>query len=101
LARQPETAKVARRSSKSEGGLFNLEPTLFCLEPAAANNRPTRMHGTLEPIKLAATPRRSTTARIIALAVAAGIVAGALLVYTPLGDQLFTFLGITDPKDCG
>jgi small neutral amino acid transporter SnatA (MarC family) len=59
------------------------------------------MHGTLEPIKLAATRRHATKARIIALAVVAGIVAGALLVYTPLGDQLFTFFGITDPKDCG
>jgi uncharacterized iron-regulated membrane protein len=59
------------------------------------------MHGTLEPIKLAATRRRSTKAIIIALGVLAGIVAGASLVYTPLGDQLFTFFGITDPKDCG
>jgi hypothetical protein len=63
------------------------------------------MHGTLQPIKLVATRRRLTKARIIALAVAtgiaAGIAAGALLLYTPLGDQLFTFFGITDPKDCG
>jgi nucleoside permease NupC len=59
------------------------------------------MHGTLEPTKLAATPRRSIKARIIALAVLAGIVAGAVLVYTPLGDQLLTFLGFTTLKDCG
>jgi hypothetical protein len=59
------------------------------------------MHGTLEPTKLAATRRHAPNARIIALAVVAGIVAGALLVYTPLGDQLFTFFGFPDPKDCG
>jgi hypothetical protein len=45
--------------------------------------------------------RRSIKAGIIALAVLAGIVAGAVLVYTPLGDQLLTFLGFTYPKDCG
>jgi hypothetical protein len=38
---------------------------------------------------------------MIALAVLAGIVAGAVLVYTPLGDQLLTFLGFTTLKDCG
>jgi len=38
---------------------------------------------------------------IVALAVLAGIVAGAVLVYTPLGDRVLTFLGFTDPKDCG
>jgi hypothetical protein len=70
-------------------------------EPAAAKGRPSRMHGTLEPTKLAAERRRSIKARIIALAVLAGIVADAVLVYTPLGDQLLTFLGFTDPKDCG
>jgi hypothetical protein len=59
------------------------------------------MHGTLEPTKLAAARRRSIKARITALAVLAGIVAGAVLVYTPLGDQLLTFLGFTYPKDCG
>jgi hypothetical protein len=59
------------------------------------------MHGTLQPIKLTATRRHTTKARIIALAVVAGIVAGALLVYTPLGDQLFTYFGFPDPKDCG
>ena len=59
------------------------------------------MHGTLERTKRAAARRRSIKARIIALAVLAGIVAGAVLVYTPLGDQLLTFLGFTYPKDCG
>jgi uncharacterized RDD family membrane protein YckC len=44
---------------------------------------------------------RRIKARIIVLAVLAGIVAGAVLVYTPLGDQLLTFLGFTYPKDCG
>ena len=69
-------------------------------EPDAAKGRPSCMHGTLEPTKLAATRRRSVKARIIALAVLAGIVAGAVLVYTPLGDQLLTFLGFTTLKDC-
>ena len=59
------------------------------------------MHGALERTQLAATRRHAIKARIIALAVLAGIVAGAVLVYTPLGDQLFTFFGITDLKDCG
>jgi hypothetical protein len=59
------------------------------------------MHGTLELTKLAAARRRSFKARVIALAVLAGIVAGAVLVYTPLGDRLLTFLGFTYPKDCG
>ena len=59
------------------------------------------MHGTLELTKLAAARRRSVTARIIALAVLAGIVAGVVLVYTPLGDRLLTFLGFTYPQDCG
>ena len=58
------------------------------------------MHGTLELTKRTAA-RRSIKAGIIALAILAGIVAGAVLVYTPLGDQLLTFLGFTDPKDCG
>ena len=61
------------------------------------------MHGTLEPIKLAAV-RRSIRAKVIVLAmlaVLAGIVTGAVLVYTPLGDQLLIFLGFTYPKDCG
>jgi hypothetical protein len=70
-------------------------------EPAAANGRPTRMRGTLALAKRATAPRRSIKARIIALPVLAGIVAGAVLVYTPLGDQLLTFLGFTYPKDCG
>lgn len=59
------------------------------------------MHGMLELTKRAAARRRSIKAGIIALAVLAGIVADAMLVYTPLGDQLLTFLGFTDPKDCG
>ena len=59
------------------------------------------MHGTLELTKIAAARRRSIKARIIALAILAGIVAGAVLVYTPLADQLLTFLGFTYPKDCG
>ena len=59
------------------------------------------MHGTLDPTKTTAARRRSIKARIIALAVLAGIVAGAVLVCTPLGDQLLTFLDFTYPKDCG
>ena len=59
------------------------------------------MHGTLELTKRAAARRRSIKAGFVALAILAGIVAGAVLVYTPLGDQLLTFLGFTDPKDCG
>jgi hypothetical protein len=59
------------------------------------------MHGTLELTKRAAARRRSIKARIIALAVLVGIVAGAVLVYTPLGDRVLTFLGFTYPKDCG
>jgi hypothetical protein len=59
------------------------------------------MHGTLERTQRTAARRRSIKAGIIALAVLAGIVAGAVLVYTPLGDQLLTFLGFTDLKDCG
>jgi nucleoside permease NupC len=59
------------------------------------------MHGALELTKRAAARRRSIKAKIIVLAVIAGIVAGAVLVYTPLGDQLLTFLGFTYPKDCG
>ena len=70
-------------------------------EPAAANGRPTRMHGTLELANRAAAPRRLIKVAIIALSVLAGIVAGAMLVYTPLGDQLLTLLGFTYPKDCG
>ena len=74
------------------------------LEPAAVNGRPSCMHGTLELTKRAAARRRSIKVAIIALAalaLLAGIVAGAVLVYTPLGDQLLTFLGFTYPKDCG
>ncbi len=59
------------------------------------------MHGTLEPAKLAAARRRSLKAGIIALAVLAGIVAGAVLVYTPPGDRVLTFLGFTYPEGCG
>jgi hypothetical protein len=59
------------------------------------------MHGALELTKRAAARRRSIKARIIALAVLAGIVAGAVQVYTPLGDRVLTFLGFTYPKDCG
>jgi hypothetical protein len=70
-------------------------------EPAAAKGRPSCMHGTLELTKRAAARRRSIKVRIIALAVLAGIVAGAVLVYTPLGDRLLTSLGFTTLKDCG
>jgi hypothetical protein len=70
-------------------------------EPDAAEGRPSGMHGTLELTKRVAARRRWIKAEIIVLAVLAGIVAGAVLVYTPLGDQLLTFLGFTDPKDCG
>jgi nucleoside permease NupC len=59
------------------------------------------MHGTLDRTKLISARRRSIKTGIITLAVLAGIVAGAVLVYTPLGDQLLTFLGFTYPKDCG
>jgi hypothetical protein len=59
------------------------------------------MHGTLELTKRAAARRRSIKAGIIALAILAGIVAGAVLVYTPLGDRVLIFLGFTYPKDCG
>jgi hypothetical protein len=71
------------------------------LEPAAAKGRPSRMHGTLELTKRAAARRRTIKAGIIALAVLAGIVASVVLVYTPLGDRVLTFLGFTYPKDCG
>ena len=69
--------------------------------PDAAKGRPSCTHGTLELTKRVAARRRWIKAGIIVLAVLAGIVAGAVLVYTPLGDQLLTFLGFTDPKDCG
>ena len=81
--------------------LSRIEPMNRAHEPAAAKSRPSCMHGTLELTKLAAARRRSVTARIIALAVLAGIVAGVVLVYTPLGDRLLTFLGFTTLKDCG
>jgi hypothetical protein len=69
-------------------------------EPAAVESRPSRMRGTLELTKRAAA-RRSIKAGIIVLAILAGVVADAVLVYTPLGDQLLTFLGFTYPDDCG
>jgi hypothetical protein len=61
------------------------------------------MHGTLELTRQAAARRRWTKATMVALAAAvlAGIVAGAALVYTPLGDDLSVFLRFTPPKDCG
>jgi hypothetical protein len=70
-------------------------------EPDAAEDRPSCMHGTLDLTKRTAARRRSIKVRIIALAVLAGIVAGAVLVYTPLGDRVLIFLGFTYPKDCG
>jgi hypothetical protein len=70
-------------------------------EPDAAEGRPSCMHGTLELTKRTAARRRSIKVRIIALAILAGIVAGAVLAYTPLSDQLLIFLGFTYPKDCG
>ena len=70
-------------------------------EPAPAKSRPSCTHGTLELTKRATARQRSIKARIIALAALAGIVAGAVLVYTPLGDRLLTFLGFTTLKDCG
>ena len=81
--------------------LSRIEPKDRAHEPAAAKSRPSCMHGTLELTKRAAARRRSIKAGIIALAILAGIVAGAVLVYTPLGDRLLTFLGFTYPKDCG
>jgi len=59
------------------------------------------MHGTLEQSKLTATRRRSIKLRLIALAVLAGFVAGGLLAYAVLGDDLLVFLGLAYPKDCG
>jgi hypothetical protein len=72
-------------------------------EPDAAKGRPSCMHGTLDRTKLIAA-RSAIKARIIALAalaVLAGIVAGAALVYTAQGNDLLIFLGFTEPKDCG
>jgi hypothetical protein len=68
------------------------------LEPVSAVPRPSPMHGTLQVTQRAVERRRSIKTSIIVLAVlaiAVGIVAGAVLVYTPLGDQLPTFLGFT------
>ena len=62
------------------------------------------MHGTLQPSGLAAARRRPIGAKIIALvaiAAIAGMLAGAVLVYTPAADDLLIFLGFTYPKDCG
>jgi hypothetical protein len=70
-------------------------------EPYAAEGRPSCMHGTLELTKRTAARRRSIKVTIIALAILAGIFAGAVLVYTLLEDQLLTFLGFTTLKDCG
>jgi len=71
--------------------LSRIEPKDRAHEPAAARSRSSLP------------PRGGARfkARIIALAVLAGIVAGAVLVYTPLGDRLLTFLGFTTLKDCG
>jgi hypothetical protein len=72
-------------------------------EPDAAKGRPSCMHGTLDRTKLIAA-RSAIKARIIALAalaVLAGIVAGAALVYTAQGNDLLIFLGFIEPKDCG
>lgn len=58
------------------------------------------MHGTPEPIKFVVTRRRRSKAKIIALAVISGMLAGSL-VYTLADDDLMIFLGFTYPKDCG
>jgi hypothetical protein len=74
------------------------------MNPPAAASDQACMHGTLEPVKLAATRRRSLGAKtiaLVALAVLAGIAAGAVLVYTPVGDDLLVFFGFIYPKDCG
>jgi hypothetical protein len=70
-------------------------------EPDAAEDRPSCMHGTLELTKRTVARRRSIKAEITALAVLTGVVAAAVLVYTPLGDRLLIFLDFTYPKDCG
>jgi hypothetical protein len=57
------------------------------------------MHGTLPPKPAVARQRRSK-AKIIALAVIAGMLAG-LLIYTLVDDDLMVLLGFTYPKDCG
>ena len=59
---------------------------------------------TAKPPILAAARRRPIGAKIIALvaiAAIAGMLAGAVLVYTPAADDLLIFLGFTYPKDCG
>ena len=42
-----------------------------------------------------------TVKAIIVVGVLAGIVSGALLVYTPLGGRLLAFIGVADTADCG
>jgi hypothetical protein len=59
------------------------------------------MHGTLELTKRAPARRHSIKVGIIAVAVLACIIAGAVLVYTPPADRVLIFLGFTYPKDCG
>jgi len=59
------------------------------------------MHGTLDQAKLATTRRRAVRLKVIALAVLAGFIAGGLLAYTALGDDLLVLLGFAYPKDCG
>jgi hypothetical protein len=62
------------------------------------------MQGTLQPQQLTAAPRRSAKTGIVtlvALAMLAGIVAGAALVYMAHNTDLMIFLGFTYPKDCG
>jgi hypothetical protein len=58
------------------------------------------MHGTLRPPKPALAGRRRSKAKIVALAVIAGMLAGSL-VYSLADDDLMIFLGFTSPKDCG
>jgi hypothetical protein len=58
------------------------------------------MHGTLQPTKPALAGRRRSKAKIVALAVIAGMLAGSL-VYSLADDDLMIFLGFTYPKDCG
>jgi hypothetical protein len=58
------------------------------------------MHGTLQPTKPALAGRRWSKAKIVALAVIEGMLAGSL-VYSLADDDLMIFLGFTYPKDCG
>jgi hypothetical protein len=62
------------------------------------------MHGTLQPNELVAVrpcSSRAKTIALVALAVIAGMAAGAVMVYTPAVDDLLLFFGFTTPKDCG